>query len=971
MADWRDRRGQPDTPLDLWEILAEEFEQDGKRLPVEFDVLANAAVEAKGKGLAEDAAREAARQELFQLLGAQPRTALCFSGGGVRSATFGLGVMQGLGTCTLAGSTALSQFDYLSTVSGGGYAGGWFSAWAKRKEAAGAPNGPQAVEGEMQQPGPSLDPDPAPLGYIRRYCAFLDPKLGLLSADTWTLASTVLRNMVLNWLILVPFLMAALLLPKMYRALLHLHPDETVVRLLLAVGTVLAFMGNAYIASHLPTFSGGTKDGEGMFVFKALLPLTGAAVTLSLHWHLMHLYPFRTPFYFDPQWNYSWWTFLLYGALLHAAGWIGGIFLFRKRLAAAGQITAMLQGTVAAVVSGLVAGGLAWLITGAFNNRYALILKVIQSEKTKLSLDDWHLLTRTMVDQYHNWYACLGAPAVLAAFLSAAVLVVGLASKKTGDEDREWWARAGAWIMIVIFAWIAATATVLLGPGLLKGWISQLATAAGSVGLGGIASWLGFSPSTGAGRRGDKDSQSQRSSPVKDAALKAAGPVFLWLLLVMLATANQDMLNWLPEGVPLLVREFFLLAIFAAVTLLCSPFINVNRFSLHAMYRDRLIRTYLGASRPDRSQTVNPFTDFDEKDNLNLADLSTSRPLHIVNMALNLVGGKNLAWQQRKAESFTASRLRTGSLRVGYQNTRHYAGKLRGATEGLSLGSAIAISGAAASPNMGYHSSPLIALIMTLFNARLGWWLANPGEHGKGAWDKEGPSVAFQPIINEALGRTNDTSKWVYLSDGGHFENLGLYEMVLRRCRTIVVVDGSEDGNYNFEDLGNAIQKIRVDLGVSIEFPTGIPIFSATELRNRYCAIADIHYECKDPGAQPGKLLYVKACLNGTEPEDVLHYAAMNPDFPQQGTDQLWFDESQFESYRRLGLHVVQQICGAVPATATGGTIDSLIAHAAAYIESDPPIRHTRWPKTPHFIGAISGTIGGPAVDLKADFQSD
>jgi hypothetical protein len=119
--------------------------------------------------------------------------------------------------------------------------------------------------------------------------------------------------------------------------------------------------------------------------------------------------------------------------------------------------------------------------------------------------------------------------------------------------------------------------------------------------------------------------------------------------------------------------------------LLMARFINTNQFSLHAMYRNRLIRAYLGASNTDRH--ANPFTGFDDNDNLQLHELwprSSGAPagapptrrklLHVVNMALNLVHGERLAWQERKAHTFTASALHAGSLMVGYRRTRAGAG---------------------------------------------------------------------------------------------------------------------------------------------------------------------------------------------------------------------------------------------------------------------------------------------------------
>jgi hypothetical protein len=149
----------------------------------------------------------------------------------------------------------------------------------------------------------------------------------------------------------------------------------------------------------------------------------------------------------------------------------------------------------------------------------------------------------------------------------------------------------------------------------------------------------------------------------------------------------------------------------------------------------------------------------------------------------------------------------------------------------------------------------------------------------------------------------------VNLSDGGHFENLGLYEMVLRRCATIIVVDGSQDPAFHFDDLGNATRKIRIDLGIPIEFPDGVPIAKEIAAASKHCAAGRIVYSAVDGhGAKDGTLIYIKSSLTGNEPRDVLTYAAENPLFPHQSTADQWFDESQFESYRRLGAHVVEEV---------------------------------------------------------------
>jgi hypothetical protein len=132
--------------------------------------------------------------------------------------------------------------------------------------------------------------------------------------------------------------------------------------------------------------------------------------------------------------------------------------------------------------------------------------------------------------------------------------------------------------------------------------------------------------------------------------------------------------------------------------------------------------------------------------------------------------------------------------------------------------------------------------------------------------------------------------------------------MVLRRCRTILVADGSADPAFDFDDLGNAIRKIRVDMGINIEFPS-LPITQKVTEASRHCAVGTIGYKAVDgPPAENGVLIYIKSSLTGNEPRDIMNYAERNPAFPHQPTSDQWFDESQFESYRLLGSHVVDEI---------------------------------------------------------------
>ena len=229
-------------------------------------------------------------------------------------------------------------------------------------------------------------------------------------------------------------------------------------------------------------------------------------------------------------------------------------------------------------------------------------------------------------------------------------------------------------------------------------------------------------------------------------------------------------------------------------------------------------------------------------------------------------------------------------------------------------------------------TSPIVRFLMTMFNVRLGFWLGNPGFAGGGnlttgyqtTFNRDSPTQSVRPIVSEALGMTNSKSPYVYLSDGGHFENFGLYEMVLRRCRFIVVGDGSTDPGYSLDCLAQSIRQIRVDFGVPIEMEA-INVGNDPAKKNKYCAIGKIRYSCVDKKSDTDKdedydgvLIYLKPSLNGSEPRDVLNYRNSYPAFPEDSIADQWFSEAQFESYRMLGSHMIEQISK----TSAGGVTD-------------------------------------------------
>jgi len=188
---------------------------------------------------------------------------------------------------------------------------------------------------------------------------------------------------------------------------------------------------------------------------------------------------------------------------------------------------------------------------------------------------------------------------------------------------------------------------------------------------------------------------------------------------------------------------------------------------------------------------------------------------------------------------------------------------------------------------------------------RLGRWCPNPG-YKKFDGTKLSPKDGANYLLSELFGLTSDHSEFVYLSDGGHFENLGIYELVRRKCRHIIACDAGQDDQVGFEDLGNAVRKCYEDFGARIDIDArALRPAQGGRFCQQHCVMGKIHYK-DDP--ELGYLFYIKASLTGDEPIDVLQYAVANPVFPHQSTADQWFDEPQFESYRHLGRHIAGEV---------------------------------------------------------------
>jgi hypothetical protein len=503
-----------------------------------------------------------------------------------------------------------------------------------------------------------------------------------------------------------------------------------------------------------------------------------------------------------------------------------------------------------------------------------------------------------------------GVPWFLTAFLAGQVLLAGLTSHlipKSGDRDREWWARASGWYGAAALGWLFIAGVVIFGLQELRNVQTLILATTGS---GAISSLLGTSPISGALGQALKGVQRSVSKVIALASI-----VFIFCLSVLITHYTvillYDLSSWVaglyPFEVPLAMQRlawtFLAMLVLMGASLGASAFVNVNYFSLNALYRNRLVRAFLGASN-SQARDRNPFNGFAETDNLAMCELHpnvNAGPFPVINMTLNLTATDNKAWQERKAASFISTPRRTGGHLVGYRPSTSYAGG-----GGITLGTAMSLSGAAVSPSWGYHSSTITSFIMAIFNVRLGQWLGNP-KHAT-AWTKDGPRNGFRLFLQEALGHTTDKEPFVYLSDGGHFENLGLYEVIRRRCHTIVVSDAGADPDCTLEDLGNAIRKIFIDLRVAIDF-------ERIDVRKRepdsahrgvYCAVGRVTYPEDD--AKEGRIIYIKPGLYDDVPADVRAYAAADAKFPHDTTLNQWFTESQFESYRALGAHTIEMI---------------------------------------------------------------
>ena len=938
----------------------------------------------------------------------QDLVGLALSGGGIRSASFNLGVLQGL-----AERRALWLFDYLSTVSGGGFIGAWWSAWLSREPRMPGDIFPPSEELEPRRrqetavlldargnasPVPSL-PDGSliarrrdPIHFVRLFSNYLTPKTGAFSPDTWRMIAFYLRNLVFTWAALLPLALAAVVAAQAFylaggnAAPFLCHPLEqcpdtlpvTLARigvplqLILSAAATFALLWLAHssarvvlgLAGLLVVAIVGTSvlqrvfaDGGGFTLHWGVWVVAAICVAL----HLVSSYrkherttargagiamivrasaaDHRAWLTHQLAFVLKWGTFLMlllvfagFGHLVLHAMVNGTANLLQDQVARAGGMGGLLVTLVSAAYTIVKATPSSTGTVGKAPGKLGRLLITLAPPLVLLLLAlCFAVLSHALLRASIRFDATSALDHTIVVELAkAAVILAGLEVlfgifESLQDPTTPLPEGAFSWRRFVpdpiqrLFgrrqlpsggsrAWY-----FLFSP---RGWVRVSVLGALLVG------WLVADRAALSAFLADPLRQLQWSTVAAFAILLAALVVTFarrsWRValgsarpatLLSIATISAA-LCILTNGTvatgaryePVLVALLWIALMIGAV-IAVGWLADPNLLSLHGFYKERLARAYLGASNAARKNEE--ITDAAPGDDVRMTALwnhDAGAPYHLVNTTLSLVGGSDLAMSQRSAENFVMSRYHCGSARTGYRCTADYmSGK-------LSLGTAAAVSGAAVSPTMGSQTpSAALALLLSLFNVRLGFWAPTPSGR---RWNE--PHARLWPfyLLRETLSNTGTLGTYCYLTDGGHFDNTALYALVERGCRYIVVCDCGADPRLGFEDIGVAIRRCRIDFGVEIDLH--IDAFRAREdasdTARTHVVWGTIKYQREhlemlglDTAKNAGVIVWVKPSVTALNAADVRQYRLAHADFPQQTTADQWYDESQFESYRRLG----------------------------------------------------------------------
>lgn len=499
----------------------------------------------------------------------------------------------------------------------------------------------------------------------------------------------------------------------------------------------------------------------------------------------------------------------------------------------------------------------------------------------------------------------LGAVAGLALFAlwSAFYSVMTyLASRPTTKESQRWYRGRRRFEMVAGYLLLSVAGLALIGSlphisqwlttqahNINMAWLKETAGAVSTV-AGAIAGLLAFAKSGKA-----------KTSGIPMALLTWGGLILLSYGVVFLSY------HW-AEQLRCHSQEFWLWGGLLTSLAIIGWLANINYISIHRYYRDRLMEAFM----PDVATALvcdsAPAYEAD-KDRLHeMCQYPTAcGPYHIINSNVVLVDAKRNKYRARGGDNFILSPLYCGSSATGWRGTKKFM------TGKMNLSTAMAISGAAVNPNTGSGGegptrNRLLSILMALLNIRLGYWAHHPNPQLE-PQPISRPNYFFPGLRELFPGQLNEHHPFQQLSDGGHFENLAVYELIRRRLSLIIVCDGSADPEYTFSDFANLQEKVRSDFGVSIDIDFS-PMMPQIEMKYpqgvKVAQSAHVIGKIRYPDDKQGVLLYLNTALTAELPADLYGYKSNNPSFPDQPTSDQFFDEKQFEAYRELGYRLAE-----------------------------------------------------------------
>lgn len=772
---------------------------------------------------------------------------LALSGGGIRSATFSLGVVQ-----VLADKGLLKDIDLLSTVSGGGYTGSFITSHVGRGEPL----------SELASP---RGPDTRTIARLRQNAKFLAARN---LKESWSMVISTVAGMVLNWS--VPLLIVVLL------ALLAVWVDPylTTQRWLYVVGGASLLTAFTFISYNLHLRS--TRPKLVRFGSVALAGATAIAFLLAAAW-LIH-----AGYHFLPDLRGSRW--LVSGSLgaLIAAG--PAIVRFLPVLK-----NPKVRKTVLKIL--LLAAGLI-VPLAALATFYLFVFIGKLPGKSGPPANSVDTASRVFISYAKEDFEAANR---LRGELEAAGIQAWFDRNLTNlPPGNNWKLEIDDQIdhqCSVFLSLISRTSETVVDRTFHYERNLAAERARKFPNGGGFYFPVVVDPGISPASQGFvHEPRGVRHLQAITCPEGQVPPEFVKLLSD--AQGKRRLTLQVAETAGTIDGKLALVGIAVCLLALVVLPLDINRTAPHRLYRNGLARTFVQAWNGEKDQPlpgINP---------------NGGAPYHLINAAVNLPTSSHPAVKDRRCDFFLFSKHWTGSTATGYLKSDRW--KSGGKT--VDLATAMAVSGAAFSSYMGLGSMPSLTALLTVLNIRLGYWIKHP-DRTSGV----GPSPGFICLLREMTGiGMSEKKPWLNLSDGGHIENLAVYELLRRRCKFIVCVDGEADPAFTFEGFMTLVRHARIDFGVTIEPDLDQirpdPVTGLSKCHYHFCRI---HYPALgDKPAGTGLLLYLKLSVTGNESELVKRYRINHPEFPHQTTLDQFFDQEQFEAYRQLGVHVASGLFG-------------------------------------------------------------